>query len=110
MKFTKKELGYYTDLYTLTNISSVKERYIAYGDILFENISVIAKKEKQIIIINEEKNGGVIFGSLEYADVAYKRLQELMNKNDKYIKKIKVIEKGLYKKISFSIEKKWSLS
>lgn len=101
--YTKEKLGHFTDLYRLHGGQDVKARYIAYNDILFENINTLANKLKQIIIINELDNGGIIYGSSEYATMALKKLAEALDSKGKYVDTIKSINDGVNKKISFNI-------
>ena len=109
MKQTKKQLGHFTDLYKLEGEENLKQRYIAYNNILFENINVLARKEKQVIVINEVGNGGVIFGSVEYADLAFKRLKEALKSQNKYPARVSETIEGDNKKIAFSINDKWKI-
>lgn len=108
MNYKKQQLGPYTDLYRLEGEGELKQRYIAYNNILFENINVLADNEKQIIVINENNNGGVIYGSSKYANLALKKLREAIA--DKRIKVVNSIENNGNKKISFSIEDKWKIN
>ncbi|WP_294659240.1 hypothetical protein [uncultured Fusobacterium sp.] len=109
MKITyeKQRLGMYTELYKLVGEEDIRSRYIAYNNILFENVDVLSKKEKQIIIINEVGTGGIIYGSVKHADIALIKLrQALSNKNISVIKTYKSDER---KKISFSITENWKI-
>lgn len=111
VSYTKESIGYYTDLYRLIGGKNIKDkdRYIAYNDILFENIDTLSNKEKQIIIINELGDGGVLFGSSEFANLALKKLMDALDSQDKHIKTINSMDNGTHKKISFIIENKKNL-
>ena len=54
-------------------------------------------------IINELDNGGIIYGSSEYATMALKKLAEALDSKGKYVDTIKSINDGVNKKISFNI-------
>ena len=83
--------------YTLTD--KVKRREIIYGEILFTNISFIVNGGI-IIIINENKTGGVIYGKK-----AKKYFRKLSKNNLNYnIKSIKHLSDNGIEQISFSIE------
>ena len=83
--------------YTLTD--KVKRREIIYGEILFTNISFIVNGGV-IIIINENKTGGVVYGKK-----AKKYFRKLSKNNLNYnIKSIKHLSDNGIEQISFSIE------
>lgn len=109
MSYEKKKLGKYTDLYKLTGEEDSRQRYIQYNNILFENINILAEKKKQIVIINEVGSGGIILGSLEYADLAFKRLKEALDNQNKYPARVSEVIEGGNKKIAFSINDKWDI-
>ena len=99
-----KTLKYYTIIednyvkkYTLTD--KVKRREMVYGEILFTNISFIVNGGV-IIIINENKTGGVVYGKK-----AKKYFRKLSKNNLNYnIKSIKHLSDNGIEQISFSIE------
>lgn len=83
--------------YTLTD--KVKRREMIYGEILFTNISFIVNGGV-IIIINENKTGGVVYGKK-----AKKYFRKLSKNNLNYnIKSIKHLSDNGIEQISFSIE------
>lgn len=82
--------------YTLTD--KVKRREMIYGEILFKNISFIASGGT-IIIINENKTGGVVYGK------AKKYFRKLSKQNPMYIlKSIKHLSNDKIEQISFRVE------
>lgn len=106
MRVEKKALGYYTDLYRLRGAEDRKQRYINYNNILFKCINDL-QNSKQIIIINEVGNGGVVYGSTEYANLALRRLKSSLK--DKYVAVVATEVAENYKKIAFSINDKWKI-
>lgn len=76
MEIKKQEIGHYTTLFTLEGEKNNYQRMVAYNNILFENLYLLAHKKKQIIVINEMKTGGVIYGSSNYAYVALEKLKK----------------------------------
>lgn len=83
--------------YTLTD--KVKRRDMIYGEILFRNISFLTSG-RAVIIINENKTGGVIYGKK-----AKKHFRKLSKQNQQYVlKSIKYLSDDKIEQISFRIE------
>lgn len=83
--------------YTLTD--KVKRRDMTYGEILFKNMSFIVNGGT-VIVINEHKTGGVIYGKK-----AKKHFRKLSKQNKQYtLKSIKHLSSNKIEQISFRIE------
>ena len=76
MKIKRQEIGQFTTLFTLEGAENNYQRMVIYNNILWENLYLITHKKKQIIVINEVKTGGVVYGSSQYAYKAVEKLQK----------------------------------
>lgn len=98
-KFYKRIDAPYIRKYNMTD--SVKRREMMYGEILFKNISFLTGGGS-VIIINEKKTGGVIYGRK-----AKKHFRRLAKQNPMYnLKSIKHLCNNNIEQISFRIEEK----
>ncbi|MGL4210952.1 MAG: hypothetical protein ACRCRT_05345 [Cetobacterium somerae] len=105
-KYTTQRLGYYTLLMVMDKevIKTERARFICYNDILFANIKTLEQKQ-QIIVINEDRTGGIIYGSKEHAHMALKKLQTYTTGYEiKYTDEMVNNDCG-YKKIGFTMTK-----
>lgn len=103
MKVTKIEAGHYTNVFKLEGKEDRKERYINYNNILFENLEDLLDQKKQIIILNEIGNGGLVYGNMKYANNCVTILQkENPDKDIRIISRV-TSENNRFAKLALSI-------
>ena len=107
LKYERKEINNYLVQYKLVGEDKKFDRMSMYNDILFFNLSYLTgKKQKSVVIINENNSGGLIFANPRFVDKIIQNLQKFNSRYDISTgKQIMNVNKKVVK-VSFRMDKK----